>query len=183
MKLLDEKFGKIKKKRFLSVAAFTPLQTIGGQKRVLMSVTGFTLMELMFAVAILVTALLGILLTYLTCFELISTAHNLTLATNAVQGKIEEIRDYNFYDIYSDYDGQTFPVNEIAVGNSLGVVYVDNTDPDLLEITVSICWRQRGNRIIGEDLDLDGVLDPGEDLNGNGIIDSPAQLVTLITAR
>ena len=145
---------------------------------------GFNLVELMIAAAILVIVLSGILATYIGCFEVISTAKNLNLAINAAQRKIEEIRDYSFSEIYSDYNNQTFVVNEITSGNSKGVIYVDNSDSDLLKITISVCWRQRGNRIIGEDLDLDGVLDdPPEDLNHNNMIDSPAQLVTLITSR
>lgn len=144
---------------------------------------GFTLIEVMLAAGILVIVLSGILATYISCFELISTSQNLTLAVNAAQRRIEEMRDYSFSQIYADYNNQIFTVGEITIGNSQGVIYVDNSNPDLLEITVSVCWRQRGGRIIGEDLDLDGILDAGEDANVNGIIDSPAQLVTLISER
>jgi Tfp pilus assembly protein PilV len=144
---------------------------------------GFTLIEVMLAAAFLIIVLGGLLATYISCFELISTSRNLTLAVNAARGKVEEIRDYSFNQIYSDYDNTTFTVNEMSTGNSRGVVYVDNTNPDLLQVIVSVCWRQRANRIIGEDLDLDGNLDTGEDTNFNNMIDSPAQLITLITAR
>jgi hypothetical protein len=144
---------------------------------------GFTLIEVMLAAAFLIIVLGGLLATYISCFELISTSRNLTLAVNAARGKVEEIRDYSFNQIYSDYDNTTFTVNEMSAGNSRGVVYVDNTNPDLLQVIVSVCWRQRANRIIGEDLDLDGNLDTGEDTNPNNMIDSPAQLITLITAR
>ena len=44
-----------------------------------------------------------------------------------------------------------FIINDIP--SSRGVVYVDDTDPELIEVTVSACWNQ-GNRIIGEDTDL-----------------------------
>lgn len=144
---------------------------------------GFTLIEVMLAAGILAVVLSGLLATYISCFELISTSQNLTMSVNAAQRRIEEIRDYSFSLIYADYNNQTFTVDEINVGNSRGVIYVDDSNPDLLEITVSVCWRQRGNRIVGEDLDLDGVLDAGEDTNANGVIDSPAQLVTLISER
>ena len=144
---------------------------------------GFTLIEVILAAAFLVIVLSGLLATYISCFELISTSRNLSLAVNAARVMIEEIRDYSFNQIHSDYDNTTFTVNEMSVGNSRGVIYVDNTNPDLLQVIVSVCWRQRANRIIGEDLDLDGNLDAGEDTNANSMIDSPAQLVTLITAR
>jgi len=52
----------------------------------------------------------------------------------------------------------------------------------LLQATVSVCWRQK-NRVIGEDKNLNGALDAGEDANGNKIIDSPVELTTLIVNR
>lgn len=97
------------------------------------------------------------------------------------QERLEEIRNHNFYRIYSDYDNTTFEVTGIE--EAKGRVDVDNTDPDLLKITVTICWKQVGGRIIGEDLNLDGDLDTGEDSNGNEQLDSPVQIVTLMAKR
>ena len=51
------------------------------------------------------------------------------------------------------------------------------TDPTLLTLYVSACWSSRG-RAIGQDLNCTGVLDAGEDLNGNGWLDSPAMAST-----
>ena len=141
---------------------------------------GFTLVEILLAVAILGFALCGILAMYSTCFVLMATSKNVNIATNAAQGLIEEIRSSPFTRIIGDYNGLNFIVN--AIPSSRGVVYVDDTDPDLLELTISVCWKQ-GNRIIGEDTNLNGVLDAGEDANGNGIIDSPVELVTRIANR
>jgi hypothetical protein len=64
------------------------------------------------------------------------------------------------------------------------VVYMNDVNPDLLEITISVCWRQ-GGRVMGEDTDLDGNLDAGEDKSSplNGIIDSPVELVTRVANR
>ena len=59
---------------------------------------------------------------------------------------------------------------------------MDDTDPEFLLVTISVCWRQ-GSRIIGEDLNLNGALDAGEDTNGNGIIDSTVELVTQVANR
>ena len=52
---------------------------------------------------------------------------------------------------------------------------------DPLRVTVSICWRHR-NRTIGECTWANGTLVP-TDVNGNGLIDSPAMLTTLVTCR
>ncbi len=138
-------------------------------------------MELMLAAAVLIVAISGLIAAFIGCFVLNETARNLTFATMGAQEKLEEIRNYNFYKIYSDYDDTTFEVTGIE--ETKGRVDVDNTNPDLLEITVTICWKQVGGRIIGEDLDLDGDLDTGEDSNGNGQLDSPVQIVTLMAKR
>jgi hypothetical protein len=92
----------------------------------------------------------------------------------------EEMRNSAFNRIVDDYSGLNFIVNDIP--QSRGVVYVDDTNPELLQVTISVCWRQ-GNRVIGEDTNLNGQLDAGEVDNGNNIIDSPVQIVTIIANR
>ena len=141
---------------------------------------GFTLMEILLAAGILASAVSAILLAYYSCFALIGTSKNINIATNAAMGLMEDIRSSAFTRIIDDYNGINFVVN--AIPQSRGVVYIDDTNPELLETTISVCWRQV-NRVIGEDTDLDGALDAGEDRNGNGIIDSPVQLVTRIANR
>lgn len=153
-----------------------------------MKKAGFTLMELMFACAILLIAIGGLLGTYVLCFNLNETAKNLTLATNAIQQKLEEIRDYQFEDIASHYDNTTFDITEFSNQNAKGSVVVYYETPDLLLVVVSVSWRQRGGRIIGEDngrgggIALNGYLDGGEDLNNNNTLDSPA-IISVIMAK
>jgi hypothetical protein len=129
---------------------------------------------------ILVFAICGMLSPYISCAVLVATSKNVNIATNAALGLAEEIRSSSFMNIIDDYNGLIFIVNDIP--QSRGVVYVNDDNPELLNVTISVCWRQ-GNRIIGEDLNLNGSLDTGEDINGNGIIDSPVQLNTLIANR
>ena len=45
--------------------------------------------------------------------------------------------------------------------------------PTLLDLHVSACWPTHG-RTIGEDQNCNGQWDVGEDVNGNGLLDSPA---------
>ena len=135
-------------------------------------------MELMLAMLVLVTALVSISVAYVGCFELNETSKNITLFINAAQKHMEAIRNTAFSAIYTTYNGTTFNPGYLA-GNSMGSVIVDNSDTALLNVTVSVCWRQKSGRIIGEDTNLNGQLDAGED-DGDGIIDSPVQLVTLI---
>ena len=141
---------------------------------------GFTLIEILFTIGILAFTICGLLVSYTSAMVLTATSKNINIATNAAVGLLEQMRTDSFSNIVHDYDGLVFSVN--AIPSSTGVVVVDNTNPELLQVTISICWRQ-GNRIIGEDTNLNGVLDTGEDTNGNGIIDSPVQLVAQIANR
>jgi type II secretory pathway pseudopilin PulG len=152
-------------------------------------VRGFTLLELMLASTMLIVAVCGLLASYVTCFDLIETAKNMTLATNAIQFKLEEIRDYDFGEIAAEYDNTTFTVSGFANGQAIGAVAVENITADLLRVTVSVCWRQRGNRIIGEDngrgggIALSGHPEGTEDRDADGIVDSPAMISTLMIKR
>jgi prepilin-type N-terminal cleavage/methylation domain-containing protein len=142
---------------------------------------GFTLMELMIAALILALVLVGLLASYITCMQLAEIAKNTSLAMNAIRAKAEEITAHPFDNIKTDYDTVTFIPSTL---NGIGVSYVDDTNPDLLKITITVCWRQSRGRVIGEDSDLDGQLDVGEDtINANGILDSPAQIVTYIARK
>lgn len=142
--------------------------------------SGFTLMEVLLATVILASVISAILAAYYSCFVLISTSKNMNITMDAAMGLMEGIRNSAFNQIVDDYDGLNFVVNDIP--QSRGVVYVDDTNSELLNVTISVCWRQ-GNRIIGEDTNLNGQLDAGEVDNGNNIIDSPAQLVSIIANR
>ena len=138
---------------------------------------GFTLAELMVAAAIFLFVLGGILFSYITCLELAEIAKNSSLATHAAKSKLEEIKNTAFNQIYANYHNVSFTAAGL---NGRGVRYVDNSDPDLLHVIIEFCWRQPNGRIIGEDQDLDGLLDGGEDDNGNGRLDSIVILDTYI---
>jgi len=111
---------------------------------------------------------------------MVKTSKNVSIATSAAQGLIENIRTTPFPQIVTDYDHLGFIVNGIT--NSRGSVYVDDTNPELLLVTISVCWKQ-GIKTIGEDINLNGILDAGEDVNGNNMIDSTVELVTQVANR
>ncbi|MCA9407697.1 MAG: prepilin-type N-terminal cleavage/methylation domain-containing protein [Candidatus Omnitrophica bacterium] len=136
---------------------------------------GFTLVELMVAAFILSIAIIGILLGYVKCLDLNEMSRNSTIAVAATKSQMEQIKNTAFNQIFANFDDATFTSAGI---NGIGVTYVDNTNPTLLQITVSFCWQQKNGQVIGEDSNLDGNLDVGEDTNGNGIVDSPVQIVT-----
>jgi hypothetical protein len=141
---------------------------------------GFVLPEMLLATLIAAFALCGILLTYIACMDSIKISKNASIATSAAQGLLEEIRNKPFPQIVTNYNQLSFTVNGIP--NSRGIVYVDDTNPELLLVIISICWKE-GNRVVGEDVNLNGLLDAGEDSNGNNIIDSTVKLVTQVANR
>ena len=142
--------------------------------------SAFTLAEVLLALAILSVALCGILATYVACLDSISTSKNVNLATTASQSLIEQIRATPFTQILNTWDNLTFSVNNMPTNK--GIIYIDNTNAELFIVTISVSWRQ-GNKIIGEDTNLNAVLNAGEDKNGNNMLDSTVELTTRIANR
>ena len=143
---------------------------------------GFTLLELMVVAGIAVTALVGLLGTYVGCLELTETTRNSEMAILSAQKVLEDMRTTAITGIYSTYNGYTFSIGGLGANASVGRVTVNASNPTLLTITVGVCWRQKGGRIIGECYNNSGVV-AYNDSNGNGVLDSPVQITTLMTQR
>jgi prepilin-type N-terminal cleavage/methylation domain-containing protein len=170
---------------------------------------GFTLVELMIAAAVTAVALLGLLGVFSGCFSTDESSRDLTASMNISRHIVEEIRmlrdearENPNKDFPVDYQVEiaALEVNaEANATNNLGIlldvvidVFDNGLDPngisnaDLCWINVSISWMQKGGRIYGEDngsgggTALDGAINGSEDANGNGILDSPAQIITLM---
>jgi prepilin-type N-terminal cleavage/methylation domain-containing protein len=140
---------------------------------------GFSLLELLVAVAILANCLTAILLTYMNMYVFSDAARDLTLANNALQTKMEELKNTSFANL-SALNGTTFDISGFSNSDAKGLISVSNTAySDLKEIRIAASFKSRG-RLIGEDKNLNGSLDSGEDLNNNNRLDSPAELATLI---
>jgi type II secretory pathway pseudopilin PulG len=144
--------------------------------------SGFTLLELMIACAIIIVGLTGVLATFVTSSDLIETTKNTNLALNAEQKVLEQMRRGDFLSLYSSYNGYTFNVSNIAAGDGLGRVTVNNSNAKRLQVDIGVCWRQRGGRIIGECVSNNTSLVFSE-TNANGILDSPAQITTYMAQR
>lgn len=150
----------------------------------------FTLMELMIAALILALVLVGLLASYISCMQLTEITRNISIAVNVVQAKAEEIKkqselplteDHDYETLKTDYNGASFTTPRL---NGIGVSYVDDANPKLVKITVSLSWRQSRGMVIGEDKNLNGQWDSGEDtLIANNTLDSPAEIVTYIAKR
>ncbi len=156
-----------------------------------------TLVEVLVAASIFAFCLAGLLLTYMDLFILTDMSRDSTIANNLLQAKMEELKSKNFSELPAlnntnfDVEDSNFLINGSLMVIGKGKIYisnvtVDNTTysgSDLREARVVISFKSR-NRVIGEDKDLDGILDAGEDdsnyLNGTGILNSPVEGVTLI---
>jgi len=146
---------------------------------------GFTLTEVLVSAAILVVVSVGLIQVFLRASALSSLSGNMTIAMSEAQDKIEEIRNHDFDLIMADYvsggtPGDIFSLSEVT---GTGKIYISNANPDLLEIEVVVSWQEKDDRVIGEDQDLDGVLDAGEDINGNSQLDSTARIITYLARR
>jgi prepilin-type N-terminal cleavage/methylation domain-containing protein len=154
---------------------------------------GMTLVEVLVAATILAFCLTGLLLTYINLFVLTDLARDLTYATNALQAKMEAIKNIAFANLTA-LNNTNFNVTANNSSDIIGkgVIYVSEViDPytnttytDLRNMRTVISFKSR-TRIIGEDQNLNGVLDAGEDnpsygANGTGRLDSPVEAVTII---
>jgi len=147
---------------------------------------GFSLFEILVASTLLTVAFGGILLFISQYLHSLETTHNLSIALNACQERMEKIKaridptdstEQNTisFDNLTAYNELAFDVyadnSDTALTNFKGVSYVkditNDTTPALpvkmYEIRVVVCWEDAGGRIIGEDKDLNGELDSGED--------------------
>ena len=145
---------------------------------------GFTLLEIVISLGVLAVAVLGVLAAYNASLTLGRESQGYLLATEAAQAKLEELRKHDWDTMVADYSlggaqGNTFVPNGMA-GTGVGTItFLTPVVTGLREVRVVVCWREK-TRIFGEDADLDGVVDAGEDLNGNSVLDSPVELLAFL---
>jgi hypothetical protein len=150
----------------------TSFSSIRGRK-------AFTIAELLIAAAIVLLTSLAILFSYIQCLELNNINKTTSIAVSQTRNMMEAIKSLPFDQIHDTYNGKTFPLKGLE---GIGLVEIDSKNPMLLGVTVKCFWKSK-NRIIGEDRNFDGILDPEEDKNENGKLDSPVTLFTNIAKR
>ncbi len=150
--------------------------------------TAFTLTELMLSMAIFSIAIIGIFSIYNASIILIDMAGSLTQMSNIASYKLESLYDVEDFNSLDNFNGQTFDLSEfglgsIAVSVAKGVYKIDSLGLNLKKATVSISYKIRGERVIGEDSNLNGILDSGEDLNSDNRLTSQAEVTTIIAKK
>jgi len=149
---------------------------------------GFTLIEVMLCAAILVGLFVGLISIYIYSFDLQETARNTSLALNEGRAKLEEIKTVslsNFSGIVSIYDGKTYNLTSIPIGQMrTEATLVNGSNGNLIDLRIVACWRQKGGRIIGEATinNATGAFTL-TDLDSDGKIDSPVELLTAISNK
>lgn len=173
---------------------------------------GLTLTELMIGTALLIggggTLLAG--MHYATIHAEYLSQHQ--VAMNAAQGLLERLAATDFETLTGppyaaaragiqrcflwDFDcngavdaGEVLNTN-LLPGGALDVQIRQPADdalrhpstPALLSLHVAACWQSRG-RPVGEDRNCNGILEAGEDANGNTWVDSPAMVATRVGRR
>ncbi|MCJ7785140.1 MAG: type II secretion system GspH family protein, partial [Desulfobacterales bacterium] len=109
-------------------------------KRIL-SKKGFSLIELMVALAILGIAALGIFQAFTVGFQSMADAKYRTVATNIAQEKLEEVKNsvkvaYPYYSIgYQELNGKTFTI--------IVATKVPPPKPNLEQVYVTVSWHDR----------------------------------------
>jgi prepilin-type N-terminal cleavage/methylation domain-containing protein len=146
---------------------------------------GFTLVEVVFALAILAVTLSGLLLTYVSMFVLTDMQRDHALASNSVMARLEEVQSMDFDNIsaaagtfnLSDYG---FPANQSSRGRTEVVASFSGYPATLTRVRIVASYATRLNRTIGEDINFNGVMDAGEDVNNNSRLDSSVEVVSLL---
>ena len=146
---------------------------------------GFTLVEVIIALAILAVSLCGLLLTFINMFVLTDLVRDASSATNAVLAKTEEIKNLPFANLSTaagafNLTAYGFPNSTSSKGFVEVTQNFNGYALALTEVRVMASYLSR-NRTIGEDRNFNGVLDAGEDANNNTRMDSPIEVVTLFS--
>ena len=161
--------------------------------------TGLTLVEIVGGAAVLAIAIVSVLMAFLSQATLNEHSRNLALAANDASRVVEQLQAQNGAGVctvinvappagYASWDAWLGDVNggggksvppSPATQELVTVTSTAGTDP--IEVTVSTCWRHR-QRVLGE-CAWDGAQLTASDLDGNGVITSPATFSTSVTCR
>jgi prepilin-type N-terminal cleavage/methylation domain-containing protein len=157
---------------------------ISGEK--MKKIRGLTLIEVLIATVVLVVALLSTLGLLSHSLSLPQGNKDSTIALHEAEAMMEQICADDYLTIRQRYATVAQTPFTIANLTGMGTVYANELPGainGLMRVKVVVCYRHK-NRIIGEDADLDGILDTGEDtILTNGELDSPCQLETVIVNK
>jgi Tfp pilus assembly protein PilV len=103
------------------------------------------MLEVVIAMAVVGLALLSVLGLLMSSSALKQSTRELTLAQEIAAGEIERLKGYPEADRFDELpalDGTNIPLTELNNGTMLRAV--DNNNPNLLRITITITWTSNG---------------------------------------
>ena len=109
---------------------------------------GFTLMESLVALSILLISITGTLGLFTIGFRTLVVPKHLTVATNIARAKMAEIKNTSFESITATYDPEVdYPVENSSLpdGTILNISYPDGEGADPLAISVAVSWQEDDN--------------------------------------
>jgi prepilin-type N-terminal cleavage/methylation domain-containing protein len=147
---------------------------------------GFTLIEVLFSAGIMAVVLCGLLASYAQTFMLTDLTREISLATNGIRDKLELIKSENYIQLSQRalQPAELFSLAGFAPSDSCGFIAVTDLGGGLVRIRIVASFRSKSQRIIGEDRNLNGQWDTGEDSMPQGRIgqlDSPIEIATLVS--
>lgn len=142
-----------------------------------------TLIEVVTAAGIVAFALCGLMLTFMNFSAFNSLSEYYVRAGNAMQSRLEEISALPFANL-SGLNNTNFTVAGFPSGDATGVIQVSSVGnfTDLRKVRLVVSFRTRhtlstnGTRVIGEDANLDGILNASEEAHAQGKL----EMVTMI---
>ncbi len=142
--------------------------------------SGFTLVELLLAVFILVLVIWVELDILPYRFTLGETSRNRARALSQVRSVVEDIRNTTFDNVVATYNNRT--VDLIGMNGLIRseAALVPGSNGNLINVRVIAGWVQSRGRVIGEGVIGGAARFVFADLNLNTIIESPIEIVTAI---
>lgn len=103
------------------------------------SASGFNLLELMTAIAILLLVITGLLVTFVYCTLMNTSNNNLVIAANDAQFVLEQIKGLAYDDILGNYTVPDFTNLENEIVTPTAVIIDSRTK----EVNVNVTWTER----------------------------------------
>jgi len=158
------------------------------EEKMMMNNKALSLMELLVAFFVMALAIGALATIYPGLFTGVTMDTQNLRVWEIARAEIESLKNSDFATLYTQAKPPSLPqANSFSTGSSSisGVYYVEQMFDknsvlltDLVRLEVVVCFKV-GNRMIGEDKNLNGILDTGEDVDGNKKITSPVRLSTL----
>jgi Tfp pilus assembly protein PilV len=112
--------------------------------RVVTGQRGFTVVEALISLSILLISITGTLSLFTIGFKNLAMPQNMTAATNIARAKVEEIKDTSFELITTYFPEGTYPIESTLIpeGATLSISYPDGVEANPLALSVTVSWEE-----------------------------------------